>query len=122
MDVAKLRHWIKYTRDYEGVNWYLRDVTQTHEYNLIFTLVVYNDQGEVAHKVEFIEPRRGVIPPKFIMRIADAREFAGLNSGFAFSRTRDDKNDARAIFDEQRRRWLESGKQDWINQNSFVKA
>ena len=122
MDVAKLREWIKYTRDYEGVSWYLRDVTKTHEYNLIFTLVVYNDEGKVVHMVEYIEPRRGMIPPKFIKRIADARELAGINSGFVFSLSKEATKDPRAIFAAKRDEWLSSGKIEWINQSSFVKA
>lgn len=122
MDVVKLREWIKETRDSEGVNWYLRDVTKTHEYNKIFNLVVYNDSGEVVHTVEFIEPRRGIIPPKFITRIADARELAGINSGFLHAVSLDLTRNAPEIFRLKRQEWLESGKTEWTQTHSPAKA
>lgn len=122
MDVAKLREWIKETRDSEGVNWYLRDVTKTHEYNKIFNLVVYSDTGEVVHTVEFIEPRRGVIPTKFIARIADAREMAGINSGFVHQISQDETRNAQEIYRLKRQDWLDGGKTEWTGQHSPAKA
>ncbi|MFP1132911.1 hypothetical protein [Asticcacaulis sp. W401b] len=122
MDVAKLREWIKYTRDSEGVNWYLRDVTKTHEYNKIFNLIVYNDHGEVVHTVEYIEPRRGVIPTKFISRIADARELAGINSGFVHQVSQDLKGNPQEIFRLKRQDWLDAGKTEWTGEHNPAKA
>lgn len=122
MDLAKLREWIKYTRDTEGVSWYLRDVTKTLEFNQIFSLIVYSDSGEVAHSVEFIEPRRGVIPEKFLSRIADAREHAGINSGFVFSLKNDATRNAAEIFRQRRSDWLSEGKQAWLAMHVAAKG
>ncbi|MEI9903787.1 MAG: hypothetical protein WDN06_07170 [Asticcacaulis sp.] len=72
------------TRSREGVNWYLFDATPIFgESGLIFTLLCYDESGDVVQQVPFIEERAGRrIPAATLADIAEARAHAGINRHF----------------------------------------
>ena len=114
MNVTSLRQWIKSTREREGVNCYLRDSTPIHDYNKLFNLVVYDSDGNIVQRINYIEPRRGTIPLKFLMQIADVRILAGINAHFSEAIRKAGKDPVEE-YARLNAIWLESGHKAFVN-------
>ncbi len=110
MTLRELRAFVAQAREQEGVNWYLLDSTPVlGGYGMVFTLICYDDDGEVTNQVPFIEERAGKrVPPETLAEIAAVRPRAGINAHFI---TKVSKKGASAlkVFEDARDRWINGG-------------
>ncbi len=107
MTLRELRTFIAGTREREGVNWYLLDSTPVlGGSGLVFTLICYDDDGEVINQVPFIEERiGGQVPTETLLEIAAVRPRAGINSYFLTKAAKKGASPLK-IFEEARDRWM----------------
>ena len=107
MTLRELRAFIAGTREREGVNWYLLDSTPVlGGSGLVFTLICYDDNGEVINQVPFIEERiGGKVPTETLLEIAAVRPRAGINAHFLAKAGKKGGSPLK-IFEEARDRWI----------------
>lgn len=81
MQIPQLRDFVLRTRQKEGVNWYLTDMTPSVEAQCkLFNLYCYDDAGKMVHCVLHIEERTGgMIPHSKMKEIHAARTLCGIN-------------------------------------------
>ena len=117
MTLSELRRFIFETREREGVNWYLFDATPIFgQSGLLFTLHCYDEAGEIAQRVPFIEERAGrQIPIETLSDIADARAHAGVNGYFLRKIVKKRPIGNMQAFLEARARWLDEGRKTFLD-------
>ncbi len=107
MTLAELKKFVADTRHHEGVSWYLRDDSPLNQLGLMYTLLVFNDEGALVESIPYIEERLGRrVPSEQLTRIAAARVKAGINPGFVRNHKPVNGEDARGWFEICRSRWL----------------
>lgn len=114
MTLPELRRFVAASREREGVNWYLFDSTPVlSECDQVFILLCYDDGGRIVRQVAGIAEQAGGIPFDVMQAIADARTAAGVNNYFLRRAMR--KIGGRNAFYEARHRWLEQGRQAFLD-------
>ena len=105
------------TREREGVNWYLFDATPIFgQSGLLFTLLCYDETGEIVRRVPFIEERAGKkVPFETLNEIADARASAGINGYFLRKVVKKRPVGNMQAFMEARSRWIDQGRETFLN-------
>lgn len=116
MRLVELREFILRTRQTEGVNWFLSDVTPHLNFkSQLYTLFCYDDFGHLTKVVDMIEERvRNEIPRYKMREIAEARNQCGVNSWYLRrkpNRTDEEKLD---LFDHYAEEWVETGSDIFI--------
>ncbi len=123
MTLSELRRFVAATREREGVNWYLVDSTPLPvETDRLFTLLCYDDDGRLVRQVADIGEQAGAIPAGILLAIAEARATAGINSHFLRRASRKSASAGRDAFSEARRRWLEQGRQAFLDAHTPLPA
>lgn len=107
MKIKELRHFILRTRQKEGVNWFLTDMTPSavHKGHL-FHLYCYDGSGTVVRVVTNIEERNGSqIPYAKLVEIERARTHCGINQYYLNRKGSASREERLAKFEGLRDEW-----------------
>jgi hypothetical protein len=107
MQILELRKFVLKTRQKEGVNWYLTDMTPSLEFQCkLFNLYCYDDAGRMIHSVMHIEERiGGKIPQSKLNEIYAARILCGVNQFYLRRKGRATREERVEKFRQLQAKW-----------------
>jgi hypothetical protein len=116
MRLADLRNFILTTRQTEGVNWFLTDVTPHLKFkSQLYQLFCYDDYGQLMKVVDMIEERVGNAVPRYkLQEISEARSYCGINSWYLRRKPNVSEETKKERFIEKFEEWVDGKCNEFI--------